>query len=139
MPWYRFTCRYQAGDIGPYAVGDLAELTDEQAEWLLRDVTGCIEPVELEAKAVLAESVEAPEENESEREPDSEDADPDEGDPDVDPTRSVDAAPNDRQLKTARKRSVAGVPDDLNVMTPENTPGVVKQPGDDEAAKQAGE
>lgn len=42
---YRFTIDY-ASSQGMWAKGEEVELDDETAAWLLRDVAGCIEPVE---------------------------------------------------------------------------------------------
>lgn len=47
---YRFTCNYQSG-AGSWRQGETAELSDDLAAWLLRDVAGCIEPVEAETPA----------------------------------------------------------------------------------------
>lgn len=41
---YRFTCDYESG-LGAWRCGDVAELDDDTAAWLLRDVMGCIVPV----------------------------------------------------------------------------------------------
>lgn len=72
MQTYRFTCTYESG-YGTYQVGETAELDDDTAAWLLRDVAGCIEPVGAETP-----------------EPDDE--------PD---TRALDAPQHDRQVKKA--------------------------------------
>lgn len=42
---YRFTCHY-ASEAGKWAAGEVAELDDDTAAWLLRDVAGCIVAVE---------------------------------------------------------------------------------------------
>lgn len=47
---YRFTCSYNSS-FGTWAAGDVAEFDDDTAAWLLRDVAGCIEPVEPEPEA----------------------------------------------------------------------------------------
>lgn len=79
MQTYRFITAYKSG-IGTWAEGDTAELDDDTAAWLLRDVAGCIEPVEAEAPA-------NPEADE------------------VTEERALDAPQHDRQLKRApRKR-----------------------------------
>lgn len=49
---YRFTCDYKSG-AGAWAKGDVVDLDDETAAWLLRDVAGCIVPV-TDARAVEA-------------------------------------------------------------------------------------
>lgn len=73
---YRFTCHYKSG-AGAWREGDVAELDDQTAAWFLRDVEGCIVPV------------------------DAQDA-PDEAEPQE---RALDTPEHDRQLKRApRKR-----------------------------------
>lgn len=42
---YRFTCDYSSG-AGTWAAGEIAEFDDDTADWLLRDVAGCIVPVD---------------------------------------------------------------------------------------------
>lgn len=46
---YRFTQDYASG-VGAWKQGDTAELDDVTAAWLLRDVAGVIEPVEVETR-----------------------------------------------------------------------------------------
>lgn len=45
MVEHRFTCNYKSG-AGVWAKGEIADLDDETAAWLLRDVAGCIVPVD---------------------------------------------------------------------------------------------
>lgn len=52
---YRFTCNYQSG-AGSWQQGETAEFSDDFAAWLLRDVAGCIEPVEPEQDTVRQET-----------------------------------------------------------------------------------
>lgn len=40
MP-YRFTCDYSSS-VGTWAAGEVAEIDDDTAAWLLRDVADCI-------------------------------------------------------------------------------------------------
>ncbi len=49
---YRFTVNYTSS-FGTWAKGDLAEFDDATAAWLLRDVAGCIEPVEAEPERAI--------------------------------------------------------------------------------------
>lgn len=73
---YRFTCDYSSG-VGAWAAGEVAELDDDTAAWLLRDVAGCIVPVDAQ----------------------------DEADAEEDTSRALEAPEHDRQLKRApRKR-----------------------------------
>lgn len=45
------------------------------------------------------------------------------------PERAIDAPPHDRQIKSARNRSIVGTSADPNVMTPANS-GAVKRESD---------
>lgn len=45
---YRFTCDYKS-NFGAWSKGDIAEFDDVTAAWLLRDVSGCIEPADAKA------------------------------------------------------------------------------------------
>ena len=75
MP-YRFTCDYSSS-VGTWAAGEVAELDDDTAAWLLRDVAGCIVVVGPQDDAGAPE----------------------------DESRSLDTPSHDRQLKRApRKR-----------------------------------
>lgn len=52
---YRFTCDYKS-DFGAWAKGDEAEFDDITAAWLLRDVAGCIEPIDAEPEGRAVKS-----------------------------------------------------------------------------------
>ena len=47
---YRFTTNYQSG-AGQWSKGSVAEFDADTAAWMLRDVPGCIEPVETKRAA----------------------------------------------------------------------------------------
>lgn len=45
---YRFTCNYES-TVGSWQAGDEADFDADLAAWLLRDVRGCIVPVDAPA------------------------------------------------------------------------------------------
>ena len=57
---YRFCHAYASSTVGAYAKGDEADFTEEQADFLMRDSPGCIEPVTVADEPVTRQVEETP-------------------------------------------------------------------------------
>ncbi len=90
MSLYRFRKPY-ISHVGTWSVGDVTDFDDDTAAWLLRDVAGCIESVDVPP---------APEPTTTTAEPTSTTPEPE--------TRAQDSPPKDRQVKRATRKRGGG-------------------------------